>query len=864
MILYITDFQKIHPMKRFITLLQKFFDKIAFPQPISEGCPRAGRSSFRKRGSGRKMQNYFCNAVFIFCNLIPIVIFSQTVVLKGKIVDKDNVPLIGAYVKLEEGKLTTFTSNEGSFIIEKITPGNYTLTISHIGYQTITKKLNLQGQIIFTENISLETLEGRLREVVVSAERRPLEVQRLADVHGTYLMAGKKNEVIDIANLNANLSEKVGRQIFAKIPGAFVYDMDGSGNQVNIATRGLDPHRSWEFNVRQNGVITNSDMYGYPASHYSPPMEAIQKVELVRGTAALQYGAQFGGMVNYVTKSPDTTKRIGFESINSVGSYGLFSSYNALGGKIGKWRYYAYYQKRISDGYRDNSGSNASAQYALLQYQASEKLSLRAEFARSTYLYQLPGPLNDSMFYDNPRQSTRKRNYYTPDIYIPSLTLDWKLGVNTHLNVVTSAVIGGRSVVQFVGFANQPDTIDAKTLQYKNRTVDIDNFRSYTAELRLTHNYNIGNFKNTLATGVRYIENNLRRRQQGKGTTGTDFDLSIMGNWGRDLRYKTQNVAFFAENMLYITPKLTINPGFRIENGSTDMVGYISYYPDDKVPLKIEHMFPLFGVNAQFKLSDRNRLYAGWSQAYRPMILADVIPPTVLDVTDPNLKDASGYNLEAGANGSLLQNALHYDIGIFQLQYNNRIGNLVLQNEQGASYIFKTNTGDSRTRGVEAYVEVKPLQLLNVFSKNIYFSLFTATSYFEGVYTRGNAVVNKENRDISGNRLESVPRWMSRNGLQVWAGDFSAVFQYSYVGETFADALNTVQPGANGGVGLVPAYNLLDFNASMRFAEKYMLRLSVNNITNEQYFTKRPTIYPGPGIWSSDGRAVVVTFGVKL
>ncbi|MDX1942188.1 MAG: TonB-dependent receptor [Saprospiraceae bacterium] len=800
---------------------------------------------------------------FLLC-LFSFITFAQTTTLKGKIITNEGAPLVGAHVQLIELKKGAFTNENGAFSIQEIPQGNYTMSISYIGYRTLEQKISISGSEIILENIAMEMLEDRLREVVVAAERQSQEVRRLPDVLGTYIIAGKKNEVISIADLNTNLSEKIGRQLFAKIPGAFVYDMDGSGNQVNIATRGLDPHRSWEFNVRQNGILTNSDMYGYPASHYSPPMEAIQKVELVRGTAALQYGAQFGGMVNYITKYPDTTKRVGFESINSVGSYGLFSSYNALGGKLGKWTYYTYYQKRVSDGYRDNSSSDASAQYAMLQYQANENLSLRAEFAHSTYLYQMPGPLTDSMFYANPRQSTRQRNYYSPNIYVPSITLDWKIGAKTHLNLVSSAIIGGRSVLTFVGFANVPDIIDPATDQYKNRTVDIDDFRSYTTELRLTQNYNIGSFKNTLATGIRYIHNNLRRRQQGKGTTGSDYDLSITGNWGRDLRYKTQNVAFFIENMLYVTPKFTINPGFRIENGSTDMVGYISYYPNDKVPLKIEHMFPLFGVNAQYKLNERNRFYAGWSQAYRPMILADVIPPTVLDVTDPNLEDASGYNLEAGVNGNLFQGALHYDLGIFQLQYNNRIGSLVLQDDNGDSYIFKTNTGDSRTQGVEAYIELRPMQLLGLYSNKFYLSVFSATSYFDAVYTRGNAVVNKENRDLEGNRLETVPRWMSRNGLQCWAGNFSAVLQYSYVDKSFADALNMVKPSANGGVGIVPAYGLLDFNTSLRFAERYMLRLSVNNITDEQYFTKRPTIHPGPGVWSSDGRSFVVTFGVKL
>ena len=207
-----------------------------------------------------------------------------------------------------------------------------------------------------------------LKDVVVKGYRFNEVTTKLSDVHGTYIIGGRKSQVLAVQDIPANLAEKTGRQIFAKIPGAFIYDMDGSGNQVNFSTRGLDPHRSWEYNIRQNGVMINSDIYGYPASHYSLPMEAVKSIELVQGTAALQYGAEFGGMVNYVTKSADTTKPVSFESINTVGSYGLFSSYNALGGKIGKLSYYTYYQRRISDGYRTNAESDAQAQFASLKW----------------------------------------------------------------------------------------------------------------------------------------------------------------------------------------------------------------------------------------------------------------------------------------------------------------------------------------------------------------------------------------------------------------------------------------------------------------------------------------------------------------
>ncbi len=800
----------------------------------------------------------------LWCCFGVVTVFAQTATLSGRVADANDTPLLGAHVQIEGTRLGAITLDNGTFQINDIPAGDYTLDVSYVGYRVWRQKISLSGQALVLNDITLELIEGRLREVLVSAGRQQMEVRRLPDVQGTYIMAGKKNEVIQVADVNANLSEKTGRQIFAKVPGVFVYDMDGSGNQLNIATRGLDPHRSWEYNVRQNGIMTNTDIYGYPASHYSAPMEAVQRVEIVRGTAALQYGAQFGGMINYIIKEPDTTRRVSFESLSSAGSFGLFSTYNTIGGKIGKWSYHAYYQKRVSDGYRDGAASDSEGQYAMLQYQPNERMTLRAELGRSTYLYNIPGPLTDSMFRENPRQSTRQRNYFNPDIYLPSFTFDWQIGAKTRLNFVSSAVLGHRSSVQFIGFANVPDVVDPLTNAFRSREVHIDRYNSYASELRLVQDYQIGNLPNTLSTGVRYTNNRSIRQQLGQGTTGFDFDLTITGEWGRDLTFKTENVAFFTENMIYLTSKLALIPGFRIENGISRMSGTIRYYAPENTPVSIAHMFPLFGTNVQYKINERNRLYAGWSQAYRPVLFADVIPPTSIDVTDPDLEDSFGYNAEAGLSGSLWNGALHYDLGIFMIQYNNRIGSLILQDAQGESFVFKTNTGDSRTQGVESYVELKPLQLLGLFPDNWNVSFFSATSYFEGWYTRGSAVVRGENLDISGNRLETVPRWMSRNGLQFWAGAMNATLQYSYVAESFSDALNTVQPTANGGAGVVPAYSLWDFHTSVRFARNYMLRLSINNLTDAQYFTKRPSGYPGPGVWNSDGRSVVLTFGVKL
>jgi len=703
-----------------------------------------------------------------------------------------------------------------------------------------------------------------LNEVTVGERKNTIHTERLPDVHNAYITAGKKSEVIQIDGVNGNIAEKTGRQIFAKIPGVFVYDMDGSGNQVNISTRGLDPHRSWEYNIRQNGIITNSDMYGYPASHYSPAMESIQRVELVRGTSSLQYGAQFGGMINYVTKTPDTTRAFTFETVNSAGSFGLFSSYNAIGGKVGKLTYSAYYQRRHSDGYRKNAKSDAQSQYVSLMYEFSKSFRMKAELGRSEYVYQIPGPLTDAMFREDPRQSTRSRNYFNPDIYVPSIVLDWNITSHTQLKLTTSGVYGARNSVMFDAFANVPDTISRVTNAYRARQVDIDNFKSFTSELRLVHQYDFLGLRHVVSGGIQYMHNKLRRRQLGKGTTGSDFDLTVTDpQFGRDMYLTTDNVALFAENLIFINPRLSVSPGIRVEKGGTDMTGKITYYDPQNLPNTIKLSFPLFGISSQYKIGEHSRAYAGFSQVYRPVVFKDIIPGSVLEQVDKNLKDATGYNLEAGVSGNI-KDMLRYDIGLFQVMINHRMGTIAMKDANGNAYLYRTTTGDSKTRGVEAYLEYTAFKQYNGGEPQTELSFFTSTSYFDARYVRGTAVSNGENKSVAGNRVEGVPTWISRNGIQFQYKKLSVTAQYSYVSSNFANPLNTAEPSANGTIGKVPGYGLLDLNATLYLGQHYKLRFGVNNITDKQYFTKRPTMYPGAGVWSSDGRSLGISFGIKI
>lgn len=784
----------------------------------------------------------------------------ETKLIKGVVTDSAGKGLAGASVMIKSSGKGTVTNRDGRFSIRKPAVSLVTLEVSFTGFHT--QYYNFRTAEVNQEiHIVLKDRDGSLEAIELKAKADPLgSLQRLPDVTGTYLTNGRKTEVIALQRIDANITLKTGRQVFAKLPGVFVYDMDGSGNQVNIATRGLDAHRSWEYNIRYNGIITNSDMYGYPASHFNPPMESVQSIEMIRGTASLQYGAQFGGMLNYVSKKADTTRPFSFETINTLGSFGLLSTYNAAGGRVGKLTYYGYFSKRVSRGFRDHSSSDADGQFLSLAYQVNPALLIRAELGHSRYLYQLPGPLSDSMFMTNPRMSTRSRNWYSPDIYVPSLTMEWNLGEKTLVQAVVSGVFGTRNSVQFIGFANNKDTINPATGEYKPRQVDIDQFNSLTGELRLRQRYVLAGKQMVLATGMQFMHNNLHRRQQGRGTTGSDYDLSLTGpGWGRNLHFYTDNLALFAENLVYLTEKFSVTPGFRVESGRTNMRGYIGYYDSSKLPLTIDHQFPLFGISMQYRFGKGCRMYGGISQAYRPVIFKDVVPASSLDVINPDLKDARGFNAEIGVSGRW-RDRINYDISYFHLAYHNRMGSMVMEDANGNSYNYRTNTGNSATDGLEVFAELALARR----AKKVSIHVFTSTAWMNARYTQATFASAGKNYDISGNRLESAPVWTSRNGLRIGWRSLNFSVQYSYVGQSFSDPLNTGIPAANGSRGPVPAYGLWDTDLSLQLHPQVKLMCGINNVTNRSYFTKRPVFYPDPGIWPSDGRNAYCTIAVKL
>jgi Fe(3+) dicitrate transport protein len=572
---------------------------------------------------------------------------------------------------------------------------------------------------------------------------------------------------------------------------------------------------------------------------------------VIRGAASLQYGAQFGGVINYVKKRSVSGKKIGIESAQTIGSYGMFSTFNAIGGNYKKFSYYANINYRRSDGWRQNNGYNTWNGYVNLGYQLNKKININAELTRMDQLVQQPGGLTDSMFNVNAKQSIRSRNWFKVVWNIAALNFDYQINSNNKLNIKAFGLMGERSSIGFMNTVSIADTKDANGV-YGLRLVDQDLYNNYGVEARHLYTYRVGKQKQSLAVGARYYVGNTDRIQNEFGNRGTDYSLSTERNLlKRDLHFKTHNVAFFAEHLFNISKRLSITPGVRYEHLKNTANGILDAKNVDRESAR---SFALLGVGAQYKVSSNTNIYANYTQGYRPVLFSDISLATT-DSINPDLKDASGYNLDLGYRGNFGR-LVNFDVSAYIMHYGNRIGSY---NVNGKNY--RTNIGASESRGVESYIEVSPTNLFKTFKVG-HISLFATMAFTQAEYVSWNDPdINKNQK---GKRVENAPKYIHRFGLTYRYKTFSTSIQYSMVGDAFADALNTTKPNATATTGLIPSYEVADWSFQLIVKKLYNINGGINNIFDTKYFTRRAGGYPGPGLLPAEGRVWYIGVGVKI
>ncbi|MDQ3142060.1 MAG: TonB-dependent receptor, partial [Bacteroidota bacterium] len=268
----------------------------------------------------------------------------------------------------------------------------------------------------------------------------------------------------------------------------------------------------------------------------------------------------------------------------------------------------------------------------------------------------------------------------------------------------------------------------------------------------------------------------------------------------------------------------------------------------------------LTGFGAEILTSSHTNMYANFSQSFRPVTYSELTPSATTEIIDPDLKDAKGYNFDIGFRGKIKE-SVHFDIGGFYVYYDQRIGTVTLNNLP-----FKTNIGTSVSKGIESFVEFSPVKLVTDQPAFGNVNLFVSFTYVNATYTKWNnpALFIDPKKSIQGKKVENAPEIISRVGINYTIKKFSTSIQWNYVGEVYTDAVNTELASGTATTGLIPSYKICDVSASYVLKVNYLIKAGINNLTNQDYATRRASGYPGPGLMPGNGRSGYVSFGVKF
>jgi hypothetical protein len=224
--------------------------------------------------------------------------------ITGRAVDTQGAVLPGARVKLQPGDVTTATDARGEFSVIGLKPGDYTLTISYVGFATFSQSVKtISGQMIRVEAKMEISAKNEVVEVVADAQgvAQAINEQRTSDNILDVMPEGVIQSLP-----NENIADVVGR-----MPGVSLERDEGEGKYVQI--RGTEPRLNNttvdgvelpapEDNVRQFKLDTI-------------PSDIVEAVEVNKTLAANQDADAIGGTVNLVTKKAGDLPTLKLESI---------------------------------------------------------------------------------------------------------------------------------------------------------------------------------------------------------------------------------------------------------------------------------------------------------------------------------------------------------------------------------------------------------------------------------------------------------------------------------------------------------------------------------------------------------------------
>lgn len=231
-----------------------------------------------------------------------VALAQQNGTIKGKIVDRDGLPMPGASVRITElPSIGTSSDVNGQYTLLSIASGTYTLTVSYIGYTTVSMPVRVAAGLTTTQDFELTEGATVGDEILILGD----------GLRGQARALNQQRNNMNITNVVS--SDQAGRFPDANIGDALkrvsgITIQNDQGEARNIIIRGMAPQLN---SVTINGErIPSAEGDNRNVQLDLIPTDMIQSIEVSKAVTPDMEADAIGGSVNLVTRSSPNELRL--------------------------------------------------------------------------------------------------------------------------------------------------------------------------------------------------------------------------------------------------------------------------------------------------------------------------------------------------------------------------------------------------------------------------------------------------------------------------------------------------------------------------------------------------------------------------
>ncbi len=644
------------------------------------------------------------------------------------------------------------------------------------------------------------------------------------------------------------------------VPGVHVVDEDAFGLNLNIGVRGLQPRRSSRVLLLEDGMPIHLGPYADPSAHYHPPVDDLERIEVVKGSAQIAFGPQtVGGVINFVRRAPPITPEVrltlqGGSRDVALGRVSAGGTWNGLGLLVSAAR-------RDGDGTRNGHRHRVEdlSVRGVLPFAGAQQLAISGTLYREASRYGESG-LSQAEFDADPYQNPLPNDVFDLSRLALQLVHESSLpfGASIRTQVYgqrldrTAWRQGSTSADRFGSAAYATNFRCAANATSVDQCGNTGRPREYDfagVEPRLTIPHTIGSARGSLETGARWHEERIERREINGAAANARSGVVV-----RDNGIDTRALSFFAREQLR-TGRLTLSPGVRLEQVRAANRNQLASTRNVDSYLEV-----LPGIGAAWNATDDDdppfTIVAGIHRGFAPPRPADILNPVAGEGIV--LVDAEvSWTSELGTRWQP-HRAVHLDVTAFRLDYDNQIvsGALV-----GSAQRF-VNGGRTLHQGVEVGASVALDRLSAGRRTDGALTADVAWTWLPVArFSTDRASTVDRTQSVLGRRLPYAPQHVLNLGLgYARVSGLSLRLQGDVVSSQFGDDLNTILPSAQGRRGRLPGYTVLTATARIPMpplGRRAAVTASIRNIANRVYITDRQE-----GIMTGMPRLVTAGFDV--